>query len=257
MRLPAGIHFGFGEVRHKRLRPRVHAFRYRAFFVRAPLEALESAGGSLIFSVNRPALISLCASDHGDGGSPRLWLTGLLAEAGVEADGEIWLHAFPRVLGYAFKPVSFWFCHAAQGSLKAVVAEVHNTFGERHVYLLADPQGQALSPGAELCSTKAFHVSPFCEIAGRYRFRFVNRADRAFARIDHDDPSGPLLLTSLSGRLVDASARQRWRALLAYPLFSLGVILRIHWQAFRLWRAGVPFHTKPAAPETLFTRGAP
>lgn len=192
MRLPAGISFGFGEVRHKRLRPRLHAFRYRAFFVRAPLEALESRGGSLIFSINQPALISLCVSDHGDGVSPRQWLGRLLDEAGIQADGEVWLHAFPRVLGYAFKPVSFWFCHEGVGHLKAVVAEVHNTFGERHVYLLASESGRALSPGEELSSHKAFHVSPFCLIEGGYRFRFVNRPDRAFARIDHDDATGPL-----------------------------------------------------------------
>jgi hypothetical protein len=161
------------------------------------------------------------------------------------------------VCGYAFKPVSFWFCHRADGALIAVVAEVHNTFGERHVYLLADERAHPLKSGAELHALKAFHVSPFCAVQGGYRFRFINRPDRAVARIDYDDGDGPLLLTSLSGVLEEAGRAQRLRALLGFPLFSAGVIARIHWHALRLWLARVPFHRKPAAPDTILTRGSP
>jgi hypothetical protein len=251
------VQFAFGEVRHRRLRPREHAFRYRAWFVRAPLAALEQGGGNWLFGINRRAFLSLHAADHGDGGSPRAWITRLLDSAGLCADGEIWLHAFARVCGYAFKPVSFWFCHRADGALIAVVAEVHNTFGERHVYLLADERAHPLKSGAELHALKAFHVSPFCAVQGGYRFRFINRPDRAVARIDYDDGDGPLLLTSLSGVLEEAGRAQRLRALLGFPLFSAGVIARIHWHALRLWLARVPFHRKPAAPDTILTRGSP
>jgi len=251
------ISFAFGEVRHRRLRPREHAFQYQAWFVRAPLTALEARSGDWLFGINRRSLLSLHAKDHGDGGAIRPWIDGLLASAGLRADGEIWLHAFARVLGYAFKPVSFWYCHRADGALVAVIAEVHNTFGERHVYLLADPHGEPLKAGVELRADKSFHVSPFCAVQGGYRFRFITRADRAVARIDYDDANGPLLLTSLSGAFEPAGLSQRLRALLGFPLFSAAVIARIHWHALRLWLARVPFHRKPDAPDTILTRGSP
>ena len=255
--LSSGIRFAFGEVRHRRLRPVGHAFRYRAWFVRVPIDALETRSGGMLFGINRRALLALNASDHGDGRPVREWLDDLLAQGGIQADGEVWLHAFASVLGYEFKPVSFWFCHRADGALAAVVAEVHNTFGERHVYLLSGEHGESLKAGAELRASKSFHVSPFCEVRGGYRFRFVNRPDRALARIDYDDDEGELLRTSLSGRFEPAGLGAQLRALLGFPLFSLGVIARIHWHALRLWLARVPFHRKPAAPAQIVTKGSP
>jgi len=176
----------------------------------------------------------------------------LLAREGVaDADGEIWLQTYPRVLGYVFKPVSFWYAHRRDGSLAAVLAEVNNTFGERHCYLLT---GEQLGFGRELVADKVFHVSPFCEVRGRYRFRFMRTPERVVARIEHDDEAGPLLLTSVSGRLQALSAASVRRALLAMPLMSLGVTARIHWQAWRLWRKHVPFIRKPPAPGAFVTR---
>lgn len=252
-----GVSFGFGDVRHKRLRPSEHAFRYRAWFVRAPLAELESSGGSWLFGINRRACLSLWARDHGDGASPRRWIEAILDEAGIKADGDIWLHAFARVWGYAFKPVSFWFCHRADGALLAVIAEVHNTFGERHIYLLADGPDVALRAGAQLHAEKSFHVSPFCAVQGSYWFRFINRDDRAIARIDYHDGQGELLRTSMSGRFTPVTWRSSLFALCAFPLFGLGVMARIHWQALRLWLARVPFYRKPAPPEQFLTRGSP
>ncbi|UCE30868.1 MAG: DUF1365 domain-containing protein, partial [Burkholderiales bacterium] len=192
-----------------------------------------------------------------DGRTPLLrWIRSLLAAHGLHADGPIWLHAFPRVLGYVFKPVSFWFCHDADGRLRAIVAEVNNTFGERHFYLLQGEAGRALRQGELLTSRKRFHVSPFLEVQGGYRFRFINRADRSVARIDHFDANGPLLETSLSGSHAVLGTASAARALLAYPLFTLGVIVRIHWQALRLWLRRVPFHGKPEPPSEPVTRGS-
>jgi DUF1365 family protein len=92
----------------------------------------------------------------------------------TDATGEVWLHCYPRVLGYTFKPVSFWYCHRrADGSLRAIVVEVNNTFGERHCYLLDAPRY-----GVELQARKVFHVSPFCEVEGGYRFRFMRTPAR-------------------------------------------------------------------------------
>jgi DUF1365 family protein len=239
----------FGEVRHRRLRPVVHAFRYPSFFLRVPVHRLDGRpAGNLLFGVNRKALLALHERDHGEGGSALSWIRGLLRESGIDADGEIWLHTFPRVLGYSFKPVSFWFCHDRHGACRAILAEVNNTFGERHCYLLANPDGAPLRRGAELQAAKVFHVSPFCEVGGSYRFRFLDDGSRSISRVDHHDDTGALLVTSISGRHAPLDARACARALLGYPMFTFGVIARIHWQALQLWLRGVPFHRKPAPP---------
>jgi DUF1365 family protein len=162
-----------------------------------------------------------------------------------------------RVFGYVFNPVSFWFAHRTDGSLRAVVCEVNNTFGERHCYLLAHDDGRALAWGEEVVSRKVFHVSPFCAVDGRYRFRFMlsgGEPARFIGCVDHDDAGGPLLQTSLSGTLEPATDRALLRALLAYPAFTFGVIARIHWQALRLFVKRVPFFSKPAPPAHHVTR---
>lgn len=258
MDLPAGLRIAFGEIRHQRLRPVCNAFRYGSFFVQVPIHLLDGrARGSWLFGVNRAGLLSFREADHGDGAPSACgWVRGLLAAAGIDAGGEIWLHAFPRVFGYAFRPVSFWFCHRGDGALAAVVAEVNNTFGERHCYLLADRGGQPLAQGREETAVKRFHVSPFCGIEGRYRFRFMNTGARAVFRIDYDDAAGPLLLTSMSGRLQALDRPACARALLAYPLFTIGVIARIHLQALKLWIRRVPFYRKPAPPNLFVSRSS-
>ena len=111
----------------------------------------------------------------------------LLAEAQVRANGEIVLYCFPRMLGYVFNPVSFFVCHDAAGTVRAVLAEVNNTFGESHCYLLAHADGRALVSGETMTAPKVFHVSPFFPVAGHYEFRFHFgsgrwRADRLLTR---------------------------------------------------------------------------
>jgi DUF1365 family protein len=254
------IQFGFGPIRHTRLRPVRHAFGYPGVFLRVRVDGdsarRAAAGLGRWFGWDAPAPVSFRSADHGDGRTPLAdWARGLCAQAGVVADGAIWLHTFPRMLGYAFKPVSFWFCHRADGAPVAVIAEVNNTFGERHCYLLAEPDGGPLPQGREMRARKVFHVSPFCSVEGGYRFRFFNRPDRALARIDYHDADGPLLLTSLSGELVPADRAAVRRALFGQPLFTVGVVARIHWHALKLWLARVPFHRKPEPPEAFVSRG--
>lgn len=242
-----------GEVRHTRLRPAHHAFRYPTFFVLLPMRSWPAQGSDGL-ARNRRRLLSFHDRDHGLGGPDALhWIESLLRQEGVEdALGEIWLQTYPRVLGYVFKPVSFWYCHRQDRSLAAVVAEVNNTFGERHAYLLTGPD---LAWGRQCQARKVFHVSPFCKVEGRYRFRFMWKDDRVVARIEHDDAQGPLLLTSVSGRLETLDRPRALRALLAFPLMTLAVMSRIHWQALRLWLKRVPFFTKPEAPARFVSRG--
>lgn len=244
-----------GEVRHLRLRPAVHGFDYPTYFLLLPMRALGRHGTPGL-SRNRFGLLSFHDRDHGDGRDDALaWAEALLKQEGIEdADGEIWLQTYPRVLGYVFKPVSFWYCHRADGQLSAVIAEVNNTFGERHCYLLA---GDQVAFGRELVADKVFHVSPFCRVVGRYRFRFMRTQERIVARIEYDDSEGPLLITSVAGRLETLSRTAVTRACLRMPLMTLGVTWRIHWHALRLWFKRVPFITKPEAPARFTSRGSP
>jgi DUF1365 family protein len=260
---------GFGEVIHRRRRPAVNAFRYPTYFLMLPMRtlagqtSLRSPTGTAV-RFNGFGLISFFDRDHGDGRDPGQggalgWLTELLAREGVnDADGEVWLHCYPRVLGYTFKPVSFWHCHRADGSLAAMVVEVNNTFGERHCYLLRGPE---LAYGRELRASKVFHVSPFCNVEGGYRFRFmrVHRSDteNVVARIDYFDAASDdeaLIETSVSGQLVPATAAAVRRAFFGMPFMTLGVIARIHWQALKLWAKRVQFWRKPALPAEFVTR---
>lgn len=251
---PAIIH---GAVTHRRLRPAQHAFTYPAFCMRLPLSQLATLERRGI-AHNRHGVVSFHDRDHGPcDGSPLLpWIRALLVAEGVAADGEIVLHAFPRMLGYAFNPVSFWVCHDRSGGVRAVLCEVRNTFGERHLYLLANVDCAPLESGQTLTARKVFHVSPFCDVKGRYAFRFHFGAERWLARIDYFDADGtlPLLETWISGQaeaLTPAATRGLvWR----YRLFTFGVVARIHWQAVKLWMKRVPYFTKPAPPQAPLTR---
>ena len=252
-----------GQVRHKRLRPVQNTFAYPTYYLRIPLRTLGSTGfDSILISRNRFNLLAFHDADHGEAGQPLLaWIDALLAAEGVhDANGEIWLQAMPRVLGFVFNPVSFWFCHRRDGALRAVLCDVRNTFGERHFYLLE--HGHAIANGAELSARKVFHVSPFCNVEGNYRFRFMRGMQRmdgsarhgTVARIDYEDSVGPLLQTSVSGIAFPINAVTVARAFFGMPLMTLGVVLRIHLQALRLWSRRVPFFSKPEPPQQKVTR---
>jgi len=250
MNTPSSL-LALGSVRHLRLRPAQHGFDYRTYFLLLPLRRLRAQPDAAL-ARNRFGLIAFHDADHGDGRADCLsWIDEQLAAHGIaDADGEIWLQTYPRVLGYVFKPVSFWYCHRTDGTLAAIVAEVNNTFGERHCYLLCD----GVAFGRELQADKVFHVSPFCRVEGRYRFRFLRTEGRTVARVDHDDAEGELLRTSVSGRLEPLTAAALRRACAASPMLTLGVMARIHLQALRLWLRRVPFFHKPVPPSALVSR---
>jgi uncharacterized protein len=249
---------GEGEVRHTRLRPVRHAFAYPTWFLMLPMRQLDQEQH---LPINRRGLVSFHDVDHGDGRGPErggalAWLSQMLDEQGIDdAGGEVWLHCYPRVLGYVFKPVSFWYVHRSDGRLRVVVAEVNNTFGERHCYLLDSP-----SEGQVHTARKVFHVSPFCSVDGDYQFRFLRtwnedrQPQRTVVRIDLHDAHGPLIQTSISGRLQPANRANLRRIIWRHPLLTLAVMARIHWHALQLWRKRVQFFHKPTPPADFVTR---
>jgi hypothetical protein len=249
---------GFGRIWHRRLRPVEHAFGYASYFLLLPMRALRDQAAAGLRR-NRFGALSFFDRDHGDGRTDALaWLDELLAGEQIDdAHGEVWLHTFPRVLGHVFNPVSFWYAHRTDGTLAAVVAEVNNTFGERHCYLLSGP---SLGWDTPMAASKVFHVSPFCAVEGQYRFRFQlnggahSARTYTMARIDHEDAEGPLLQTCVSGALEPLTRASARRAFFSMPLMTLFVIARIHWQALRLALKRVPFHHQPTAPERFVTR---
>jgi DUF1365 family protein len=257
----------FGKVMHQRMKPVGHRFVYGVFFLTVPMTKLGEVGKGLL-KHDRFGLLSFLTRDYGprDGTSLEAWMRKLLSDEGIHsADGEIVLHTFPRVLGYVFNPISLWYCHDKSGALRAVLAEVNNTFGERHNYLVAHEDERAIVPGAWLTARKVFHVSPFCDVKGHYRFRFDLAGERIFAQIDYHDepatdgapqgePDGKLLVTTVHGHGVPITNGAVLKAFFGHPLMTFGVIFRIHWQALRLWGKRVPFFSKPNPPLQETTR---
>lgn len=210
------------------------------------------------------------AAGHADVGGKADAVTN--SETDPETIAEVWLQTFPRVLGHVFNPVSFWYALRRDGTLAAVLVEVNNTFGERHCYWLS---GSALAWGASVQAQKVFHVSPFCAVQGHYRFRFHDpfdssgtqaagqmptaqaptvHAPRATAHIDLADDAGPVLHTYITGQLEPLTPASQRRALFGWPLMTWGVMVRIHWQALRLFLRGTPFHRQPVAPTHFVSR---
>ncbi|MDT8990415.1 DUF1365 domain-containing protein [Curvibacter sp. APW13] len=246
---------GFGQVVHARTRPARHQFQYGTYFLLLPMRTHALPSAAWDWQPNRAGALSFRDEDHGAGvpatqGGALPWLLALLAAHGLpDTGGDIWLQTYPRVWGYSFKPVSFWYCFdkGAEGELRAVVAEVNNTFGERHCYVLRAPQW-----GQTVQADKQFHVSPFCEVQGHYAFCFERQnqdgKSSLSARVDYHDAQGLLLHTRITGALQPLNAAVRRKALWAYPLMTLGVVWHIHRQAFALWRKRVPFFSKPEPP---------
>lgn len=247
----------FGAVAHARYATTSNRFVYPIAYLRLPLSRLSSLSVPLL-GIDRSNIFVFRSADHGPcDGSPLLpWIRGLLDEHGVGAacNGEIVLQAMPRLFGFVFNPVSFWFCHDADGALRVVLAEVNNTFGERHNYLVFHADLRPIVAGDELSARKVFHVSPFFPVRGEYRFRFDRHGDTHAVAIDYFDAGIKQLETRVGGRLQALTGRAMASWLLRYPFMTIGVVTRIHWQALRLWSRKVRFFRKPPPPTEETTR---
>lgn len=228
---------------HRRRLPFENRFVYPVFFLLIHSEEFEQLD-SWLFGINRRRPLSLRFSDYGDGRDPRLWVREQLREQGVDdCPGPLWLQTFPRLFGFVFNPVSFWYCERDDGSIGAVVAEVNNTFGDRCCYVLRLPPSDATPP--LLRAAKRMHVSPFYPLQGEYRFRFNSDFDRPRVSIDYYQGRELQLSTAVFGEAQPLTPGRLFSALWRQPLLTLGVIGRIHWQALRLWLKGARFHARP------------
>jgi DUF1365 family protein len=234
-----------GRVMHERLRPAHHAFVYPLFQVCCDVGKLETLS-RWWFGVDRWRLLSIASRDFAgrDGRSLEAWMRERLAEEGIPADGTIWLQCIPRMAGYAFNPVSFWYCNDRQGQLRALYADVRNTFGQHHGYLLSAADHIPIDRNTALITRKTFHVSPFCDVRGHYAFRIQRDAEKSSVAIDYSDDEGLLLRTLISMQVQPLNGVTATRVLLAQPLNAIKVVVRIHWQALRLWLKHVPFYGK-------------
>ena len=228
---------------HMRMTPFAHRFRYRVFTLLLDIDRLqETCAGLRLLRLDRFGLMAFHRKDHGprDGSDLRPWVEDLLARHGRPRPDRIWLLSFPRLLGYAFNPLSVYFCTNADGALESVVYQVKNTFGDQHPYVVAAdtaPDGAARH-GVD----KGFFVSPFIGMDQAYRFTIRAPQARLALKIRQHDGNGPWLIATQNGNrrpLTDAQLLRQW---LSHPLMTVKVITAIHWQALRLWVKGATFH---------------
>lgn len=225
-----------GKVYHKRFFPLVHSFSNNVFYIRFPLSKLYSLE-NLIFSVNRWNIISFFVKDHGDRDGKDLWTWALskIQKAGINVViTEIELQTFPRVLGFLFNPVSFWYCYS-QDELVATIAEVNNTFGGTESYII---------PKDNFVEKKRFHVSPFFQVEGDYKFSFLNSLEQNNITINYFHENQQLMLANISGKAFPWTTWNLFRFWICHPVMTFSVVFFIHFQALILYIKGVPFFGK-------------
>lgn len=251
----APARFYVGTVMHARLKPVSHRFSYRVFSLLVDLDRLDAAGRlSPLFGVDRPGLVAFHQRDHGAGApgrrddTLRRHVDALLAAAGVARPARVRLLAYPRVLGFVFNPISVYFAEDAAGRPLALIHEVRNTFGEMHTYVCPVGPGEYGPEGIRQERAKLFYVSPFVDMAMRYRFRVLPPGEAVRLRILETDADGPLLAASFCGRQRAVTTASMLGLLAALPLLTLKVVAGIHFEAARLWFKGVAFFHRPAHP---------
>lgn len=244
-----------GHTFHGRKGAVQNQFRYAIDYLVMDADAkLETPA---LFSRNGRNVTSLLDRDHGGApgqGRGADWVRDVLRNHQLPDAARILLMAQPRVLGHVFNPVSFWLCYNQDQELIVVIAEVTNTFGDRHSYLCHHLDLHAIGPEDRLSASKLMHVSPFQPVEGGYEFVFDIRADSIGIRIDYSRGEGGLIAT-LTGRRAPLSNRSILRMLWRRPLGSRRVLGLIHWQAVKLWWKGATFRSQPTPPSQEVSRG--
>ena len=249
-------HIFEGRVFHHRLRPRKHRLSYQVFSMLIDLDELPILHNQLkFFSYNKFNLFSFWDKDYGselDGRSLAQYARNVLSDHGCDlTNGSIKLLCYPRLFGYAFNPLSVYYCYDSSSTLKVIICEVSNTFNERHSYLININQsgGKRVHHSCK----KMFYVSPFMDMDSTYHFYITSPSDRLTVFIDQHDDKGSLLKASFSGYSKTLSDKSLFSLLLKYPLMTVKVIGGIHWEALKLWRIGLKTFTRPTPPENPIT----
>ncbi|MCF3627702.1 DUF1365 domain-containing protein [Thalassospiraceae bacterium LMO-SO8] len=245
-----------GDVVHQRKRPKPHRLRYSVFSMLLDLDELSALSKvTRLFGHNRFAPLAFHDRDHGpaDGSALRPWAERHLRQAGIDPDGgPIRLLCYPRIFGYAFNPLSVFFCYRRSGALTAILYEVCNTFKERHTYVI--PVADQSRPVIKQSCAKALYVSPFIGMDASYQFRIVPPGETVRIVIRQEDSDGLLLAASFAGDRRPFSPRGLTRALIRFPLLTLKVMAGIHWEALKLWLKGLPvFKHSPAVRRVQFS----
>ncbi|MFN4155716.1 MAG: DUF1365 domain-containing protein [Paracoccaceae bacterium] len=243
-----------GETFHGRKGAVKNSFRYTVDYV--ALDAEAPVHGPTLFGRNRRNLTALWDKDHGGPpgqGRGAAWVREVLATHDLPAPAKIILMAQPRILGHVFNPVSFWLCYDDANTLRTAIAEVSNTYGDRHAYLAHHDNHGPITRTDTLSARKIFHVSPFQPIGGGYAFRFDITDSRIGIWIDYTTPGGGLY-TNLTGPRVPLTNTGILRACLRRPFGSRRVLALIHWQALKLALKGAKFRSRPAPPAEDVTR---
>lgn len=241
------------RITHSRPGPPQYKFAYRAYYLFLDIDHIaEDCAQTRLLGHNRFSLLGFYDQDHGDhdtsgdGLSLRDWAQDLLTQQGVQLDGgRIRLLCLPRVLGYVFNPISIFYCEHADGGLRAIICEVHNTFGERHCYVL-HADGQPMDYDQPHAKAKVFHVSPLLERAGEYRFRFTTPADKFAVSIGlYGDKDQLRIATALAGNRIELNDRNLLTLFVRIPFMTLKIMAAIYWQALKIWVRGGHFFGKP------------
>ncbi len=240
-----------GKVTHRRLSPRRHQLRFRNYSLLFDIDELYNLEIPVL-SHNRWNLFSIYDRDHGprDGTALRPWIDSQLRRAGVELDGgQVLMLAFPRILGYTFNPLTIWFCHGKDGSLRAVLYEIHNTFGHSKSHLVPisgiEPHRHGFA--------KELHVSPFFDREGGYEFTLRPPGDRFSVSIDYHVAGEKALTATMATRRRPLRTSTLLKAFFTHPLLTMRVTIGIHWHALLVWLKGVKYRPVPPPPQDLVT----
>lgn len=240
-----------GHVRHARYRPKAHRFDYRVFSTFLDVDDIDAKQLHLQFlSVDRYNLFSIRKRDHGpkDGSNLRPFIEGLLEEAGLAAPSRIFMLSYPRMLGFAFNPLTVYYCLNGP-DVSAMVYEVRNTFGDDHIYVVPLTDNTSETPLLH-ARDKKMHVSPFINMQTRYHFSAeLPDADLRLVIRETQDQA-PLLLASFVAHRRQLTDTTLLRAFITHPLMTVKVLVAIHLEAAKLFIKGVPFIRRPKPPES-------
>lgn len=238
-----------GDVGHVREDVPAYAFRQPVWMLHLDLDERTTVSRHVsLLGWDRPRAVELRAADHFRGrreADLRARLAGVLAGAGLAARGPVRVLTQGRVFGQGFNPVSFWWCHDGHGDLVAAIAEVHNTFGDRHPYVLPAAEAERTATGLAWTVTKRMHVSPFHDLAGAYRFELDPPGDTVSIRAELVRDGVPRVRAGLRARRAPLSDATLARLLVTRPLSPWRVWTSIHAHALHLWRLGARFHPRP------------